>query len=300
MVITVTMNPAIDKTIYDNKIIESPGGKGINVSKALSAYGCESIATGFLGQETGEWIKKQLDLLGIKNDFVKIVGRTRVNTKIVTTDGTIEKNEPGPNITTQECECLFQKIRQYCSGDTCVIIAGSVPACLGTDTCARLIKLCKSAHAEVFLDTSGEQLKEGVLAIPDIIKPNEGELQELLGVERNIGDCTGQELARLVEPLLDLGISSVIISRGQRGAIFVKKDLKVEFQVPKVSVKSTVGAGDTLVAGFCYKRLKGESDLSSALFAIAASVGAVTTEGTEPETYENTLYYLAKVTYIML
>ena len=194
MIITVTMNPAIDKTAEAETI--SPGclnrlrnvtydagGKGVNVSKILKALGVESVATGFLGGGAGREIEARLLKAGIKSDFVSIGGTTRTNLKVLTKEfGITEFNEPGAEISASEMDALREKLLCYAGPDATFVLSGSLPRGVGADIYFRLIYAVKEKGASVFLDADGEAFKAAVEAKPDYIKPNLFELKQYFGL----------------------------------------------------------------------------------------------------------------------
>lgn len=296
MIITVTMNPAIDKTVEVpafkhgalNRITgvtRDAGGKGINVSKTIHQLGGTSIATGFLAGDTGEFINRFLEDMGIRTDFIRIDGETRTNTKVIEPDGTLtELNEPGPLVTAAHMELLIQKLEALASSDTLVILAGSVPA--GTDyTIYRIItEKMHAKGASVLLDADGELFAHALQAAPDIIKPNLFELDQYFGIpdEPSALEDPLKRAAELGGQLLDHGIKSIAISMGAEGALFL--NAAKQLYCPGLSVKahSTVGAGDAMVAALAYSWEQNCSLEDSAVLGMAASAGAVTTTGTKP------------------
>ena len=190
MIVTVTMNPAIDKTVEIgylqqgglnriSKVEYDAGGKGINVSKTICELGGKSIATGFLAGNAGRTIKNVLDEKGIQNDFVWIKGETRTNTKVFEENGMVtELNEPGAVPSADELKELIDKLEGYASKDTLFVLAGSVPNGMDKDIYAEIIDTVHKKDAAVFLDADGELFRSGLKAMPDIIKPNRLELEE--------------------------------------------------------------------------------------------------------------------------
>lgn len=188
MIITVTMNPAIDKTVELEqfhheglnrlqKVVIDAGGKGINVSKTIQELGGETIATGFLGGTGGAVIKKVLYDRGITTDFVSVEGETRTNMKVVEPGGVLtELNEPGPSIRPQDVEALLKKLESYAGEDTLFVLAGSIPTGVDTSIYGQITHLVQERGAKVFLDADGELFVKALEAGPDMIKPNKFEL----------------------------------------------------------------------------------------------------------------------------
>lgn len=297
MIITVTMNPAIDKTIYPDRERTDVGGKGINVSKTLASFGQKSIATGFLGGPAGASIQKSLrdDRAGmIQEDFVWIEGNTRTNRKIADENGTVtEENEPGPVVSAGELQALREKLLEYAGPDVIFVLSGSLPQNVPSTIYAELIRALKEKGAGVMLDTSKEALKAGVQAGPDYCKPNEEEFLYLFGLKQF---PEREELTGYVTQLYQYGIQNVIISCGSAGSVFCDAQAGIQYYatVP-VQVKSTVGAGDAMTAGFIYQKSVGAAEAECESFAIAAATAAVTTEGTRPAALREVLYYQKQV-----
>ncbi|HHX11418.1 MAG TPA: 1-phosphofructokinase [Clostridiales bacterium] len=293
MIITVTMNPAIDKTVdIDDlqvgalnrltNVISDAGGKGINVSKTIKELGGESIATGFVGGSAGAYIEKVLKELGIQSDFVHVGGETRTNLKLVESNGLVtELNEPGPIISRQEMDLLVDKLLGYANIDTLFVISGSIPGGMDKTIYKTLISMVKEKGAKVFLDADGELFVNSLEAKPDIIKPNRTELEGYYGMDYRANE---EELADMGRKLLDMGIETVAISLGQMGAIFLEGDHKLRCPGIKVEAHSTVGAGDAMVAAISYGIDKGLDFIDCVKLGMATSAGAVTTKGTKPPT----------------
>ena len=230
MIVTVTMNPAIDKTIEIDrlnrgnlnrieKIEYDAGGKGINVSKTIHELGGESIATGFLGGNAGRVIEEVLDSRGIKHDFVWVEGETRTNTKVCEQDGTVtELNEKGPEITPEQLTNLLEKLDDLADDSVLFILAGSIPGNMEKDIYARIIERVHKKGAKVLLDADGELFRKGLEQKPDMIKPNQWEIEELQGFSHGVSD---KELINVAGKMQKDGIDTVVISLGKNGALFV-------------------------------------------------------------------------------
>lgn len=295
MIVTVTMNPAIDKTV-DIEYFEhgglnriqhvemDAGGKGINVSKTIHELGGSSIVTGFIAGNSGRIIQNVMEEWGIHNDFVHVQGETRTNTKIYEKNGLLtELNEPGPVISEQDVELLLQKLAGYAKEDVLFVLAGSVPGGVEKDIYKRIIEMVHSKGAKVLLDADGELFATALEAKPDIIKPNRVELEQYAKMDYFASE---QEILQITERLTEKDIDEVVVSMGKAGAIFWKKDYKVRCQGLSVKAHSTVGAGDAMVAGLSYAWDKGLSPEETVRTCMAVSAGAVTTIGTKPPTRE--------------
>ena len=291
MIVTVTMNPAIDKTIEIDrlnrgnlnrieKIEYDAGGKGINVSKTIHELGGESIATGFLGGNAGRVIEEVLDSRGIKHDFVWVEGETRTNTKVCEQDGTVtELNEKGPEITPEQLTKLLEKLDDLADDSVLFILAGSIPGNMEKDIYARIIERVHKKGAKVLLDADGELFRKGLEQKPDMIKPNQWEIEELQGFSHGVSD---KELINVAEKMQKDGIDTVVISLGKNGALFVLGNYVAKGMPLKVDVHSTVGAGDAMVAAMAYSFEKKMEPWETARLCMAVSAGAVMTVGTKP------------------
>ena len=295
MIITVTMNPAIDKTVEIDSLVEGglnrikkveydAGGKGINVSKTIRELGGHSIATGFLGGNNGKTIASVLKDKGIASDFIWVDGETRTNTKVFEENGTLtELNEPGPVITEEQIQELMEKLLGYAGIDTLVVLSGSIPAGVPKDTYARIIREVHKKGAKVLLDADGELFRLGVEAAPDMIKPNRVELEEYAGMDYRASE---EELLKIAEKFREKGIGTIAVSMGKSGAMFLLEDTAAKCPALKVKAHSTVGAGDAMVAGLAYawnEKLPADEKIR---LCIAVSAGAVTTIGTKPPAKE--------------
>lgn len=291
MIITVTMNPAIDKTVEIEQLVPNglnriqkieydAGGKGINVSKTIHELGGESLAMGFLGGNAGKTIENVLTSWNIQHDFIWVEGETRTNTKVFEKSGGVtELNEPGPVINEVQVEELIQKICEHTDKETLVVLAGSIPAGVDKNIYAAITESVHEKGGSVLMDADGELFRNALKASPDIIKPNQVELEEYIGADYRL---SMGELKALAEKFQNNGIKTVAISMGKGGAMIVRD--KFVARCPALSVKahSTVGAGDAMVAALAYSWDKKLGDEETVRLCMATSAGAVTTVGTKP------------------
>ncbi len=295
MIVTVTMNPAIDKTVEIEELVPGglnriqkveydAGGKGINVSKTIRELGGASIAAGFLGGSAGKTIENVLNEKGIRNDFIWVDGETRTNTKVYEKNGEVtELNEPGPQISKEAVEQLLKKLEGYADDQTLFILAGSIPNSVDKGIYEEIIKRVHKHGAKVLLDADGEQFRNALQAGPDIIKPNRAELEEYAQFDYR---ASIEELLKIAEDLKSSGIGTVAVSMGKGGAMFVHGDYKVKCPALSVKAHSTVGAGDAMVAALAYAWDFNLDDEQTVRLCMAASAGAVTTIGTKPPARE--------------
>lgn len=295
MIVTVTMNPAIDKTVDIDRLERGDlnrikrveldaGGKGINVSKTIKELGGKSIATGFVGGINGTIIKHVLADQGIETDFVEVNGETRTNLKVVEESGEVtELNEPGPEVSEEQLEDLLKRLDGYAGPETLFVLAGSIPKGIPTDIYRRITESAHRKGAKVLLDADGPLFSESLKAAPDMLKPNRSELERYYRMDYRASE---QELVTMGQGLLDNGTHMAVISMGQMGAVFLTREK--QYRCPGLLVKahSTVGAGDALVGAMAYgwdEKLPLEDCIR---LCMGASAGAVTSIGTKPPSRE--------------
>lgn len=291
MIITVTMNPAIDKTVEIHRLVPGglnriqkveydAGGKGINVSKTIHELGGTSIATGFLGGNAGKTIENVLNERNIKNDFIWVEGETRTNTKVFEENGEVtELNEPGPVIGEEQLKALMDKLEAYADENALFILAGSIPSGVDKQIYADIIRLVHAKGAKVLLDADGDLFRNSLDAVPDMIKPNRVELEEYAGIDYRSSD---EEILNLARELLGRGIDTVAVSMGKSGAMLIRNGFEVKCPALAVKAHSTVGAGDAMVAALAYSYDQKLGHEETARLCMATSAGAVTTVGTKP------------------
>ncbi|WP_173915682.1 1-phosphofructokinase [Halobacillus sp. Marseille-Q1614] len=255
MIYTCTLNPSIDYIMHvDNfktgslnrasQTMYYPGGKGINVSRVMKRLGSSTTALGFVGRFTGQFIKDFLTEEEINQNFIEIDDYTRINVKLKT-DHEAEINGPGPQISHDQLDQLLQQVRSLQEGDI-FILAGSVPSSLPNDFYSQIAKICAENKALLVADTSGDALKQITGQPLFFMKPNDHELGELF----NTTIETKEQAAHYAQKLAEQGAEHVIVSMGGKGAVYVNGANKLFANVPKGEVKNSVGAGDSVVAGF--------------------------------------------------
>ncbi|CAH0143239.1 Tagatose-6-phosphate kinase [Peribacillus sp. Bi96] len=275
MIYTVTLNPSIDylvevesfqigkvnRTSYDAKF---PGGKGINVSRVLKRLGNVTTALGFIGGQTGEFVKRFLRQEEIFTDFTEIAGDTRINIKLKTGLET-EINSQGPVISKGNYQQLFSQIEQLQNNDI-LILSGSIPSSVPSDVYEAMAKSCSDNGIKVVVDTSGKELLNVLPYRPFLIKPNHHELGDLFSTEIRTVDDAIEYGTKLVEA----GAQNVIVSMAGQGAVLCSMGESYSANVPKGKVINSVGAGDSMVAGFIGTYEKTEDILSAFRFSLAA------------------------------
>ncbi|GFH42873.1 tagatose-6-phosphate kinase [Lactococcus hodotermopsidis] len=255
MIYTVTLNPSIDflvrlpefkvgavnRMTHDDKF---PGGKGINVSRVLARLDSQSTALGFLGGFTGNFIKERLESEAIATDFVKISADTRINVKIKS-DKESEINGAGPKVSAEERAAFFEKLVVLLPSDI-VVLAGSAPASIGQDFYLEIIQKIKAQGAEFVIDIEGDVLVKSLAYQPLVVKPNNHELSAIYG-------ATFDSIADLMpygHRLLADGAQHAMISMAGDGALLFSDGKTYFARAIKGMVKNSVGAGDSMIAGF--------------------------------------------------
>ena len=283
---TITLNPALDKTILSkgfeiaktnsvDQSIENVAGKGINVSKNLDVFKQENTIMGIFAGKMGDYC---LSFLPFGTHVIVGEGETRTNLKIVDENGlTTELNEQGPRV--KDVQEIIDWFDKYAGEDTCFVFSGSLPKGLEPSFYKDLIELVKSKGAIAILDTSKEALIHGLKAIPDIVKPNMSEIQSCLNLMEK---PTLKQISAFGYNLIQKGVKWVVVSCGEAGAYFMNQNKIYHALALDLNVKSTVGAGDAMVASLTYSYIHHEDDMTLIKRAIATSGAAVETEGTMP------------------
>ena len=282
-VVTVTINPAIDQTITIpnftagtvNRVQSSQmdaGGKGINVASFLADFGQPATVTGFLGADNDDIFHRLFERKGIQDRCVRIAGQTRIGVKVSdeVLHQTTDINFPGETPSPADVARLFEILVELAATHEWFVLSGSIPRGISAGIYEEMVRVL--AGKKVVLDTSGEGFRQAVPAGPWLIKPNVDELSEYAGKTLD-SPAAILEQARAI-----MGrdhINSVVISMGKEGAIFVEGDETVWAVPPAVEVKSTVGAGDAMVAGIVASKIRGLALAECARLSTAFSVTAI-------------------------
>jgi len=305
MIATVTLNPALDQHVQvENLVLDDtnrwvsfkrqPGGKGINVSRVLRELGGETVAYGFIGGHAGDDIERLLKEEGVHTDFTRI--KTEIRSNFIITDLKTHRqtriSAPGPRVTPGEFKKLLDRITGIKPRPQYIIFAGSVPPGVPYYIYRELIDRMKVLGIRTVLDAADMWLIEGIHARPDIIKPNVREAQTLLGVELK----TEEDIICAVKTIVGMGVGIAAISRGPDGMIIADGNVVLKVVPPQVEIMSTVGAGDSTVAGLVFKLSEGGSLEEASRLAVAAGTAATLTPGTELCHKENVERLLPLVT----
>ncbi|MCQ5079384.1 1-phosphofructokinase [Gemmiger formicilis] len=296
MIYTVTFNPAIDYVVRLDRELKVGdvnrargedcvlGGKGINVSGVLAELGCESVALGFVAGETGAWLERGLAAQGLKTDFVHLEhGMTRINVKIKAEKET-ELNGAGPDIPEGAMQALETKLDRL-QKDDILILAGSIPASLAQTTYERLLARLEGRGVRAVVDATRDLLVNVLRYRPFLIKPNNHELSEIVGIKLT----NDNEVVTAAKMLQEKGARNVLVSMAGDGALLLDEQGGVHrIGCPKGTVVNSVGAGDSMVAGFVagYQQSGGNYDTALRLgtacgSATAFSLGLATRQDIE-------------------
>jgi 1-phosphofructokinase len=281
MIVTLTLNPSLDRTIEvasldRGRVLRAtharvdPGGKGVNVSQALLANGFASLAVLPCGGDEGLHLVRLLEAEGVPLRAVPIEGHTRSNVTIVEPDGTVTKiNEPGPLLSPQEFDAVIACVLAASASAGWVVACGSTPPGLSGQAFADLCKRLVAAGVKVAVDTSGQGLREAAQAGVALLKPNREELAEVVGTPLP----TRRDVIDAAQQLRAWGAGAVLASLGAEGAVLVDADGVLSGESPVTKPRSSVGAGDALLAGFLAAGARGAEALAVALAWGAAAVG---------------------------
>lgn len=295
MIYTITFNPALDyivkvenfrpgnvnRTSYEEIY---PGGKGINVSMVLNNLEVDNIALGYIAGFTGDEIERRVKKAGCKTDFIKLNnGMSRINVKLKSNMES-EINGSGPDIDKEALDTLFNKLDTLKEGDI-LVLAGSIPKSLPKNIYETIMERLKEKHIKFVVDATGELLLNVLKYKPFLIKPNHHELAELFKVEIN----NEEDIITYGKKLKELGAKNVLISMAGAGAIFITSEGEViKSNVPKGVLKNSVGAGDSMVAGFIAGYLKNNRYDEAFKMGVAAGSASAFSEGlaTKEKVYE--------------
>ena len=285
MITTVTLNPAVDKTYTAARLLlgqvnrmdsvkNIAVGKGINVAKVLRQYDYPVKALVFMGGYTGRFIEDYAKEIGIQCHFTHVKGETRSSINILSQDGYVtEVLEPGPTISEAELTLFLEDYDRETKDSSLVILSGSAPTGIPSSIYKELIQRSKKQGKKVLLDTSGQFLKEGVMAKPFMIKPNVKELEIL--ADRKLKGL--EEIADAAVFLNRQGIEHILVSMGAKGLLYVREGEVIHAKAPKIKAVNTVGCGDSTVAAFAIALESGLSGEDMLRMCIGISVANAAT-----------------------
>ncbi|MCL9773729.1 1-phosphofructokinase [Vibrio methylphosphonaticus] len=282
-VVTITLNPALDLTGSLDKLNQGSvslvnngslhaAGKGVNVAKVLSDLGADVTVTGFLGTDNQELFCQLFTELNAKDEFIRVSGSTRINVKLVENSGEVSDiNFPGVEVDAQAITQFEATLETLMHSHDYFVFAGSLPRGISAAQCAQWIEKLQSNGKRVLFDSSRDALTQGLDAKPWLIKPNDEELSQFVGRELS----TQEHCLEAAETLSDKGIDNIVVSMGAEGVLWLHDNQWLQAKPPKMRVVSTVGAGDTLVAGLCWGHMQSMPKLELLSFATALSALAV-------------------------
>lgn len=290
MITAVALNPSIDMTIaipnfvYGglNRVSEDrqdAGGKGMNVTLALRRLGAEAECVGFLQKQSAALFESKLTEHGANFDFIYCEGNTRTNIKLrdESTGEITEFNQSGKRVTEEQLQEMTALIRRHARTSSHMVLSGSTPPGCGTDYYRRLIEAASEAGCKCVLDADGERLREGIKAKPFLIKPNRYELELLTGKKAETLDQVRDAALELISQ----GIGVVAVSLGGEGAFITDGTQSLFAPALKIAVSSTVGAGDSMVAGLTARFAEGASLAEAFRVGVACASAACTMQGTQ-------------------
>jgi len=286
-ILTLTLNPALDLTVRlarlepgevnrSETLLTHAAGKGVNVAQVLADLGHQLTVGGFLGADNPQAFDALIARRGFADAFIRVPGETRSNIKIAEQDGRVtDINAPGPQVSEQAQQALLNQLTLIAPGHDAVVVAGSLPRGVSAQWLHRVLVQLKGLGLKVALDTSGEALRAGLRAGPWLVKPNTEELADAL-------DCPTDSLEQqrqAAQRLHAQGVEHVVVSHGADGVNWFSPTLALHATPPKVSVASTVGAGDSLLAGMLHGLISGEAPEQTLRRATAIAAMAVTQIG---------------------
>lgn len=286
-ILTLTLNPALDLTVRlarlepgevnrSETLLTHAAGKGVNVAQVLADLGHQLTVGGFLGADNPQAFDALIARRGFADAFIRVPGETRSNIKIAEQDGRVtDINAPGPQVSEQAQQALLNQLTLIAPGHDAVVVAGSLPRGVSAQWLHHVLVQLKGLGLKVALDTSGEALRAGLRAGPWLVKPNTEELADAL-------DCPTDSLEQQRQAALRLhaqGVEHVVVSHGADGVNWFSPTVALHATPPKVSVASTVGAGDSLLAGMLHGLLSGEGPEQTLRRATAIAAMAVTQIG---------------------
>ncbi len=287
-VVTVTLNPAVDKTVVvpnfrPDRVVRArevyiyPSGKGVNVARVLVRLEVPAICLGFIGGHFGAFLIEGLAREGIEHDFTTVPNETRINLTILDPENALEVHlvEPGAKVTNDDWQRFVTTYERHLSDASWVALCGSLPPGAPVDAYAQLIRIAQEKGVPCALDTSGDALGKGVEAKPKLVKPNRKELSELVGEEID----SDEKLRSAIFKVHQLGVDIIVVSLGKEGAIGSDGTNLWKAKTPPVKVVNTIGSGDALLGGLIFALLR-EMPFEEALkFAVATGTANTLVDG---------------------
>lgn len=287
MILTLTINPAIDHNVTADRLVfedrahitatsESAGGRGINASCVIHSFGGETMAIAPSGGESGMRFRGLLCGCGYPVELVPIENEIRTNLTITDRQGlTIKLNHPGPEIRKEELDKIEKAVQRKLPGADWLMICGSVPPGVPSGFYSKLIRMAREHGVKTLLDTDGEALAEGVEAGPTVVAPNQQEAERLL----NAALITHAHFLEAAKRIRRMGAESVIVSLGSRGAMAANSSGIIEAIPPRIEAVCPIGSGDALAAAFAWSRARGDKFADALRWGVAAGTASALLPG---------------------
>lgn len=293
MILTVTLNPSLDQTLFlpklsagDTNRVErvemDAGGKGLNLSRVAAELGGKTLALGFLGGGPTAFIHQVLDLQSVDHAFVPIRGETRTNFSVETTDGAppTTLNSRGPDIQVDEWAQFCEHFQKSLAHASWVCLCGSKPPGVSADAYTQLAQMAHEAGKKVLIDADGDALERAMQVRPDLIKPNRKEAERLLGVELPDEEASVRAILSLHERIGG-GSRTALLSLGSDGALLKTESGLYRGRSPRVEPVSTVGSGDSMLGAFLASLQRGDTEADAFRWGLAAGAATATTNGAQ-------------------
>jgi len=303
LLLTLTLNPAIDRTVSVDRLVfedrgyilssgEAAGGRGLNASRLLHSYGVPTVAIAPSGGDTGARLRQYLACAGHRFELVPIQRSIRTNLILTDRQGlTVKLNEPGPELTAEELAHLEQAVISHLEGASWLLLCGSLPPGVPADSYRRLIRQAKRHGVRTLVDSDAEVLQDALLDGPTAVTPNQQEAARLL----NKGLITRQHIRNAAQRILAMGAESVILSLGSRGAMAARDGLILEAVPPPVDAVCPIGAGDALNAAFAWAMTQKDDFQDAVRWAVAAGTASARLPGMQFAGLEATRQIYEKV-----
>lgn len=287
MIVTLTINPAIDRTISVDRLVfedrayikssgESAGGRGINAAEVIHSFGGETVAVLTSGGESGKRLEELLSCQGIRTAVAAIARETRTNLTITDRHGlTVNLNEPGPQLTAAEVARVEKTVRETLGKAKWLMLCGSLPPGAPPSFYAKAIAIARQKKVKTLLHASGEALREGIEARPTVVTPNQQEAERLLG--RTL--LTRTQYLEAAEQIRKMGPESVVLSLGSRGAIGAFADGLYEALPPRVDAVCPIGSGDALTAAYVWSMTRKVNAADALRWGVAAGTASARLAG---------------------
>ncbi|MBM3764791.1 MAG: 1-phosphofructokinase family hexose kinase [Acidobacteria bacterium] len=287
LIVTLTLNPAVDRNVQADRLVfedrayilstnETAGGRGINASTVIHAFGVATKAIACTGGKNGKRFEELLAGVGFPTALVKIRHSIRANLTIVDKQGlAVKLNERGPHIQASELEKVERTVADNLDGAKWLMLCGSVPPGVAPDFYARIIRLAQKAGVKTLLDTDGDALVSGMDAGPTAVAPNQAEAERLL----NRALITQAHFKNAAARMVAMGAESAIVSLGSRGAVAANKDTVISAAAPSIDAVCPIGAGDALAAAFVWALADGKPFEDAVKWGVAAGTASAALPG---------------------